>query len=572
MPAVEEAFEEIDVDEPHVGIIMGSKNDKPKMQPAGKALEEAGIRYEVRVMSAHRDPELVREYCQNARMRGLKVIIAGAGMSAALPGVAAAHTDLPVIGVPILGKSLGGLDALLSAVQMPPGHPGRLRGDRRREKRRRPRGADNQRVIPRYTRPEIGAVWTPQAKLESWLEVELAATEAWAAEGVVPGGGRRGGAGEGRLHGRGGRRAREGDRPRRRRLRRRRRRLGRRARALDPLRPHLLRRARHGAGAAAAPGRRGRPRRAPAPTATRWSSGRWSTATRSASAAPTASTPSRPPSACAWPASPSRPTATSTGSRTAFAQLAVGKLSGAVGTYASVPPAVEARVMEKLGLGREDVATQVVPRDRHAALLAAIAIAGAGLERFATEVRNLQKTEVREVEEPFAAGQKGSSAMPHKRNPIRTERITGLARVLRGYAQAGIENVALWHERDISHSGAERVILPDATILLDYMQDLATKVAAGMKVNEERMRENLGLTHGALFSQRALTALVESGMTRDDAYRVVQENAQRAWDTRTEFRDLLAEAAPDLDLDAVFDYNAYLTHLPEIFERLEALG
>ena len=193
MPAVEEAFEEIDVDEPHVGIIMGSKNDKPKMQPAGKALEEAGIRYEVRVMSAHRDPELVREYCQNARMRGLKVIIAGAGMSAALPGVAAAHTDLPVIGVPILGKSLGGLDALLSAVQMPPGHPGRLRRDRRREKRRRARGADNQRVIPRYTRPEIGAVWTPQAKLESWLEVELAATEAWAAEGVVPrGGGARG--------------------------------------------------------------------------------------------------------------------------------------------------------------------------------------------------------------------------------------------------------------------------------------------------------------------------------------------------------------------------------------------
>ncbi len=256
----------------------------------------------------------------------------------------------------------------------------------------------------------------------------------------------------------------------------------------------------------------------------------------------------------------------------AFEQLAFGKLSGAVGTYASIPPAVEARVMERLGLGREDVATQVVPRDRHAVLTAAIAIAGAGLERFATEVRNLQRTEVREVEEPFGAGQKGSSAMPHKRNPIRTERITGLARVLRGYAQAGTENVALWHERDISHSGAERVILPDATILLDYMQDLATRVAAGMTVDEERMKENLGLTHGALFSQRALTALVESGMSRDDAYRVVQENAQRAWDTRTEFRDLLAEAAPQLDLDAVFDHSAYLTHLPEIFERLEALG
>jgi adenylosuccinate lyase len=205
-------------------------------------------------------------------------------------------------------------------------------------------------------------------------------------------------------------------------------------------------------------------------------------------------------------------------------------------------------------------------------LTAATAIAGAGLERFATEVRNLQRTEVREVEEPFASGQqKGSSAMPHKRNPIRSERITGLARVLRGYAQAGTENVALWHERDISHSGAERVILPGATIALDYMQDLAAKVASGMTVRADRMRENLELTHGALFSQRALTALVESGLTRDDAYRIVQENAQRAWDTGTPFRELIAEAAPDLDLDTVFDYGAYLTHVPEIFERLEAL-
>jgi adenylosuccinate lyase len=255
----------------------------------------------------------------------------------------------------------------------------------------------------------------------------------------------------------------------------------------------------------------------------------------------------------------------------AFEQLRFGKLSGAVGTYASVPPAVEARVMERLGLQREDVATQVIPRDRHAVLTSRAAIAGAGLERFATEVRNLQRTEVHEVEEPFAAGQKGSSAMPHKRNPIRTERITGLARVLRGYAQTGLENVALWHERDISHSGAERVILPDATIGLDYMQDLAAGVVTGMTIRAERMRENLELTHGALFSQRALTALVESGLSRDDAYRVVQENAQQAWDTGTHFRDLLAEAAPDLDLDGVFDYDAYLGHIPEIFERLEAL-
>jgi adenylosuccinate lyase len=250
---------------------------------------------------------------------------------------------------------------------------------------------------------------------------------------------------------------------------------------------------------------------------------------------------------------------------------AVGKLSGAVGTYASVPPSVEARVMEALGLRREDVSTQVVPRDRHAELLGAIALAGAGLERFGTEVRNLQRTEVREVEEPFAAGQKGSSAMPHKRNPILSERLCGLARVLRGYAQTGFENVALWHERDISHSGAERVVLPDATILLDYMQHTATRIVEEMRVDAERMRANLELTHGALFSQRALTALVESGMSRDDAYRIVQRAAQRAFDEGRQFRELIAAEAPDLDLDAVFDYGAYLRHVPEAFERLEAL-
>jgi adenylosuccinate lyase len=255
----------------------------------------------------------------------------------------------------------------------------------------------------------------------------------------------------------------------------------------------------------------------------------------------------------------------------AFEQAAVGKLSGAVGTYASVPPAVERRVMDALALRAEDASTQVVPRDRHALVLAQIALAGAGLERFATEVRNLQRTEVREVEEPFGAGQKGSSAMPHKRNPILSERITGLARVLRGYSQTGLENIALWHERDISHSGAERVVLPDATILIDYMQHLATRVASGMTIRAERMRENLELTHGALFSQRALTALVEGGMSRDDAYRLVQESAQRAWDEGTPFRALIAERAPDLDLDAVFAYEPYLEHVPEVLARLEAL-
>ncbi len=256
----------------------------------------------------------------------------------------------------------------------------------------------------------------------------------------------------------------------------------------------------------------------------------------------------------------------------AVQQAAVGKLSGAVGTYASVPPAIEARVMDALGLRREDVSTQVVPRDRHAELLSAIALAGAGLERFATEVRNLQRTEVREVGEPFGSGQKGSSAMPHKRNPITSERLTGLARVLRGYAQTGLENVALWHERDISHSGAERVVLPDATILLDYMQDIAAKVVLGMTVNRERMQANLDMTSGALFSQRALTALVETGMSRDDAYRIVQRSAQQAFDTGTPFRELIAADAPQLDLDVVLDPNAYLAHVPEVVARLEAIG
>jgi adenylosuccinate lyase len=426
-------------------------------------------------------------------------------------------------------------------------------------------------VIPRYTRPELGAVWSAQRKLECWLEVELAATEAWAEEGVVP------------------------------------------PEAAEAARANAVftveavnereKVTDHDVAAfvdvvAASVGEHGR-----------WihygltSSDVLDTALalqlREAGALVLESA-RRYRDALIERALEHRDTLcvgrthgvhaepTTFGLRLAgfafeadrnlarladaFEQLRFGKLSGAVGTYASVPPAVEARVMERLGLRREDIATQVIPRDRHAVLTSAIATAGAGLERFATEVRNLQRTEVREVEEPFASGQqKGSSAMPHKRNPIRTERITGLARVLRGYAQTGLENVALWHERDISHSGAERVILPDATIALDYMQDLAAKVGAGMNVRTDRMRENLGLTHGALFSQRALTALVESGLTRDEAYRIVQENAQRAWDTGTEFRALLGEAAPDLDLDAVFDYGAYLIHVPAVFERLEAL-
>jgi len=253
--------------------------------------------------------------------------------------------------------------------------------------------------------------------------------------------------------------------------------------------------------------------------------------------------------------------------------VSVGALSGAVGTYSANGPEIEAAVLLRLGLSREDASTQVVPRDRHAALLEAIALAGAGLERFATEIRHLQRTEVREVEEPFRAGaQKGSSAMPHKRNPILCERIVGIARLLRGYAITGLENVALWHERDISHSSAERVVLPDATILLDYAQHIAIRVVEGMVVHPDRMLANLEATSGALFSQRALLALVESGVSRDDAYRIAQENAQRAWDTGTHFRELLGEAAPDLDLDAVFDPRAFVRHAGSIVGRLDRIA
>jgi adenylosuccinate lyase len=425
-------------------------------------------------------------------------------------------------------------------------------------------------MIPRYTRPEIGDVWSQQKKLETWLEVELAATEAWAEQGVVP------------LEAAEAARANASFTVEA---------VNERERVTD-----------HDVAAfvdvvAESVGEHGRwihyglTSSDVLDTALALQLGQAGEIVLASARAYRDALIERAlehrETICVGRTHGVHAEPTTFGLRlagfafeadrnlqrleNAFEQLRFGKLSGAVGTYASVPPAVEARVMERLGLVREDVATQVIPRDRHAVLTSRIAIAGGGLERFATEVRNLQRTEVREVEEPFAAGQKGSSAMPHKRNPIRTERITGLSRVLRGYAQAGLENIALWHERDISHSGAERVILPDATIALDYMQDLAAKVAAGMTIRADRMRTNLELTHGALFSQRALTALVESGLSRDDAYRVVQENAQRAWDEGTHFRDLLAAAAPDLDLDAVFDYDAYLGHIPEIFERLEAL-
>jgi adenylosuccinate lyase len=426
-------------------------------------------------------------------------------------------------------------------------------------------------VIPRYTREEMGAIWTPERRLRAWLEVELAATDAWAAEGVVP----------------------EADAK------------ACRERAAFTVEAVDERERTTGHDVAAF---------VDVVSREIGEEGRWihygltssdvldtalalqlrdagellvagAIAYRDALAAKARE---HQDTLCVGRTHGIHAEPTSFGLRLAgfafeadrnvarlrraFADLAVGKLSGAVGTYASVPPAVEERVMAALGLRAEDVSTQVVPRDRHAEALGAVALAGAGLERFATEIRNLQRTEVREVSEPFASGeQKGSSAMPHKRNPILSERICGLARVLRGYSQAAVENVALWHERDISHSGAERVFLPDATILLDYMQHLAVRIIEGMVVDVERMRSNVDLTHGALFSQRALTALVQSGMERDAAYRLVQETAQRAWLEETSFRQLLAEKAPDLDLDSVFDHSAYLEHVPQVLRRLDQL-
>jgi adenylosuccinate lyase len=260
--------------------------------------------------------------------------------------------------------------------------------------------------------------------------------------------------------------------------------------------------------------------------------------------------------------------------REAFAQVSYGAISGAVGTYAATAPGFEQRVLARLGLQAEHVSTQVVPRDRHAALLSAIALAGAGLERLATEIRHLQRTEVREVQEPFRAGQKGSSAMPHKRNPIKSEQITGLARVLRGNAQAALENVALWHERDISHSSVERVILPDSTILIDYLQHRMIALVRDLVLDAERMRANLEITHGALFSQRVLLALVEQGRSRDDAYRIAQELAQRAFDTGMPLRDLLAgdSRAAGLDLDTIFDYGHFVRYAEEILARLDEIA
>jgi adenylosuccinate lyase len=252
----------------------------------------------------------------------------------------------------------------------------------------------------------------------------------------------------------------------------------------------------------------------------------------------------------------------------------IGQLSGTVGTYAQVEPEVERIACERLGLEPDPLSTQVIARDRHAELLAALALCATSLERFATEIRQLARTEVREVEEPFGKGMKGSSAMPHKRNPKVAERICGLARVVRAAAVVGFENIPLWHERDISQSSAERVVVPDAFLALDYMLDRFAWIVEGLVVHPDRMRRNLDASHGLVFSHRLLLALVESGLQRDEAYRLVQSHAMTAWGEEREFRELVAadpEVANRVGLDAVFDLDATVRHLDTVFERLHAL-
>jgi adenylosuccinate lyase len=255
--------------------------------------------------------------------------------------------------------------------------------------------------------------------------------------------------------------------------------------------------------------------------------------------------------------------------------MRVGKLSGAVGTYAATDPELERIACERLGLEPAPTSTQILQRDRHAELLAALAVTASSLDKFALEIRHLARTEVAEVQEPFGKGQKGSSAMPHKRNPVVAERICGLARVVRGHALVGLENVALWHERDISHSSAERVVIPDAFLALDYMLDRFAWLIDGLIVREERMRRNLEASHYLFFSQRVLLALVEAGLSRDDAYRLVQRNAMRAWDEELDFRELAhadEEIAGRIDLGVVFDLDAYTRHVDTIFARLPSLA
>ena len=254
-------------------------------------------------------------------------------------------------------------------------------------------------------------------------------------------------------------------------------------------------------------------------------------------------------------------------------EIEVGKMSGAVGTFANIPPEIEAYVCEHLGIDTAAVSTQTLQRDRHAYYIATLALIATSMEKFAVEIRNLQKTETREVEEAFAKGQKGSSAMPHKRNPIGSENITGISRVIRGYITTAYENIPLWHERDISHSSAERIMLPDVTIALDYALNRFTNIVDRLTVYEDNMRNNIDKTYGLIFSQRVLLALINKGMVREEAYDKVQPKAMESWETKTPFRELIEQDSSITDvlsteeLDDCFDPKHHLNHVDTIFAR-----
>jgi len=254
--------------------------------------------------------------------------------------------------------------------------------------------------------------------------------------------------------------------------------------------------------------------------------------------------------------------------------ISVGKISGAVGTYATVPPEIEDKACVKLGLAPAPISSQIIQRDRHAQFVTTLAIIASSLEKFATEIRSLQRTEVLEAEEPFAAGQTGSSAMPHKRNPELCERVCGLARIIRGNALTSMENIALWHERDISHSSAERITFPDSCLALDYILSIFTSVMKGLQVYPENMHRNLELTQGLVFSQRVLIALIGKGLSRQEAYELVQRNAMKAWKQKTSFLGLLkadtevTTRLTESELESFFDYNYFLKHVDKVFERL----
>jgi adenylosuccinate lyase len=254
--------------------------------------------------------------------------------------------------------------------------------------------------------------------------------------------------------------------------------------------------------------------------------------------------------------------------------IAVGKISGAVGTYATVPPEVEERACAKLKLNPAPISNQILQRDRHAQFVTTLAIIASSLEKFTTEIRALQKTETREVEEPFSEGQTGSSAMPHKRNPELCERVSGLARLMRGYALTSMENIALWHERDISHSSTERIILPDSCLLLDYCLSIFTSIMTGLQVYPRKMKSNIDITKGLIFSQRVMLALIDRGLSRQEAYKLVQRNAMKAWKGNKSFIKLLEadqdviKVLPPKEMEGIFDYQYYLRYVNDVFERL----